>query len=748
MRLRIKNKIIIYIVPFVFMAFILVAGVVSLELKKKMMDLIEVSLLSTSQEVALNLEIVMNVASRDTLNLSRAPSIYSYNDNIDYDILEDAKISRNEMELFLTEFISQVTVYDRVRYFDKTGTVIVDAGGDSTGQQHLTALELALKAKKGDVSISPLMFDGASDKYVMYHITPVVTDEFKGGIILDLNWSVVLDKLEQVKVAYDGFVMIGDRSKNQVLCYPPDMSKLLSHDAAGMPQISAMLAQGNGQVNYISDGFDYTMFLVEIKKYGWTVGTTVERNKIMAEAYGVFSKIAAITAVVIIVLIIVIITVAKSITEPISELVCSTAEISSGNLNQDINVCGRDELGQLSRSFVQMRDAVRAKIKDLDSLQSYLASIINSMPSILIGINDRYEISQWNAEAEKVTGVTKEKALGEILYDVFPQLVDEKDNISEAITTNEIKSTLQREAMVNGSVRYEDITIYPLIACGTLGAVIRIDDVTTRQQLEKIMIQTEKMQSVGGLAAGMAHEINNPLAAITQGIQNITRRLDPASKKNVEAAAAFDIDMEKLHMFLIDRKILTFLDGGREAVKRAAQIVKNMLMFARKTDYLMVATDMAALIDHTIELGTTDYDMKKKYDFKFVDIIKEYDDELPLVNCCPSEIEQVLLNLFKNGVQAMENIKNEKYKPQFYIRLKKEADFIRIEVEDNGPGIQENIKQRVCEPFFTTKPVGIGTGLGLSVSYMIINQNHGGTLDVESEVGAGTKFIIRLPLNS
>jgi len=263
--------------------------------------------------------------------------------------------------------------------------------------------------------------------------------------------------------------------------------------------------------------------------------------------------------------------------------------------------------------------------------------------------------------------------------------------------------------------------------------------------MEKMMAQTEKMMSVGGLAAGMAHEINNPLSIITQGIQNIQRRLDPSTEKNIQAAEPYDIDLKKLHQFLVDRKIVSFLDGGRKAVERAAVIVKNMLAFSRQSNSDKVPVDLKKLVDHTLELGSTDYDMKKKYDFKFIPIKKEYGNDVPMLMCCPSEIEQVLLNLFKNALQAMEEVSDVVYHPEFHIRINRDRDFVRIEIEDNGPGIPEHVKKRIFEPFFTTKAVGKGTGLGLSVSYMIITQNHGGTFEVESEEGRYTKFIIRLP---
>jgi len=152
------------------------------------------------------------------------------------------------------------------------------------------------------------------------------------------------------------------------------------------------------------------------------------------------------------------------------------------------------------------------------------------------------------------------------------------------------------------------------------------------------------------------------------------------------------------------------------------------------------------LIDKTITLASTDFDLKKQYDFKSIKIKKEYSDHLPAVPCESAKIQQVLLNIFSNGAQAMQE--GETRNPLFIIttRLEKERNMACIEIKDNGPGIDAETRKRIFEPFFTTKPAGVGTGLGLSVSYFIITENHGGEMAVESSPGAGFKILIRLPL--
>jgi len=261
------------------------------------------------------------------------------------------------------------------------------------------------------------------------------------------------------------------------------------------------------------------------------------------------------------------------------------------------------------------------------------------------------------------------------------------------------------------------------------------------------MIQTEKIMSVGGLAAGMAHELNNPIGAMLMGTQNVMNRLSPDLKPNLQAAEEEGIDLHRLHLYLEKRNILAYLKGVQESGTKASRIILNMLKFSRKSEFKMIPTDLANLLENVLELAGKNYDLKQKYDFRRISIIKEFDKDVPRVPCTETEIEQVFLNLFKNAAQAMSE-NNQCDAPFLAIRLSKEGNKAKIEVEDNGPGIEEAVKKRVFEPFYTTKPVGKGTGLGLSVSYMIITDYHKGTMEVESTPGKGTRFIIGLPLQA
>jgi len=386
--------------------------------------------------------------------------------------------------------------------------------------------------------------------------------------------------------------------------------------------------------------------------------------------------------------------------------------------------------------------------KEVHRLRNYLANIIDSMPSILIGVDSTGIVTQWNHEAQLTTGIPADRAVGRTLGDAFPRLSKEMGKIATSIKNRHQESDPKRAYQQNGETHFEDITIYPLTANGVEGAVIRVDDVTEQVRLEEMMIQTEKMLSVGGLAAGMAHEINNPLAGMMQTANVLGNRLTNIDiPANIEAAKTAGIDMQSIQHFMQERGVLRMVDSITESGRRVADIVDNMLSFSRKSNAIVSSHEVSELLDKTLELAATDYDLKKQYDFKAIKIIKEYTEKLPPVPCEGAKIQQVILNILRNGAQAMEDPAIDT--PTFILRTyhEPEKSSVCIEIKDNGKGMDAATRKRIFEPFFTTKPVGVGTGLGLSVSYFIITENHEGEMSVDSEPDKGATFVIRLPLN-
>lgn len=388
---------------------------------------------------------------------------------------------------------------------------------------------------------------------------------------------------------------------------------------------------------------------------------------------------------------------------------------------------------------------------ELSRLRNYMANIIDSMPSVLIGVSRNGKITLWNSEAQRRTGLDPDSVFGRELIEVIPWFSRYRSLIEESIESRKVEYRPKQNTSTRERNRYEDLTVYPLVADHSVGAVIRLDDVTDQVHMEEMMIQSEKMLSVGGLAAGMAHEINNPLAGMMQNAEVILRRLMSDIPENVRVASEVGTTMEAVREFLEKRNIVSQLRMIHDSGRRAALIVQNMLSFARKSEGRPDSNDLREVMDRTLELAENDYDMKKKYDFRHVEIVKEYEENVPPVVCQRSKIQQVFLNILRNGTEAMHESRYRTGNPEisrFILRIREEPSFVVTEIEDNGPGIPEGLRTRIFEPFFTTKDVATGTGLGLSVSYFIVTEEHGGELEVDSVPGRYARFTVRLPLKS
>mgnify|MGYP000184984690 CR=1 FL=1 len=262
--------------------------------------------------------------------------------------------------------------------------------------------------------------------------------------------------------------------------------------------------------------------------------------------------------------------------------------------------------------------------EQLQHIQSYLINIIDSMPSILIGVNANSKVTQWNSQAQKATGVSPEEAQGQNLEKVFPRIFHEMPKVHKAIISRQQQSDAKRSYIENGDIKYEDITIYPLVTNGIEGAVIRIDDVTEKVHLEEMMIQSEKMLSVGGLAAGMAHEINNPLAGMMQTANVMRNRLTANEiPANVKTAEAVGTNMDVIHHFMNDRGVFRMLDAITDSGKRVAKIVDNILSFARKSDAETFPQDIRKLLDDNIDYFIYRYCKSESLKNEYIVVVKK-----------------------------------------------------------------------------------------------------------------------------
>ncbi|WP_051249790.1 PAS domain-containing sensor histidine kinase [Maridesulfovibrio zosterae] len=382
----------------------------------------------------------------------------------------------------------------------------------------------------------------------------------------------------------------------------------------------------------------------------------------------------------------------------------------------------------------------------IKKLQQYLSNIVDSMPSVLIGVDSQLSVTLWNYQAMVETGISSEDAMGKPLKDVFPTMTKDSELIKLAIQSGQTQRDSHRIRLKNGCEHYEDLTVYPLKTTDLEGTVIRLDDITEKNQMEEMIIQSEKMLSLGGLAAGMAHEINSPLSGIASSAYNLKRRLLEDLHSNTQMADECDTLLEKIHCYMDKRGISKMIDSITEASTRTSKLVNNILSFSRKSARKMEPTCLVELLENTYELAQNAYHTSK-LGLAEITVEREYSHTIPKLICDASMLQQVLFNIFRNGLEAMAEKEYVEDQPHFLFKIYSEKDFVVLEIEDNGPGMDDQVKDKIFNAFFTTKKDGAGTGLGLSISYFIITELHNGSMEVFSTPELFTRFVIKLPLN-
>ncbi len=373
----------------------------------------------------------------------------------------------------------------------------------------------------------------------------------------------------------------------------------------------------------------------------------------------------------------------------------------------------------------QLYRRLERKVLEYERLHDFNENIVESINVGVFAVDLEDRIESWNAQMEVMLATPRVDALGHALTDVFPsEFITEFDRVR----AEQGASTLYKFRLPTptSELRTANITIAPLLnrEFQAVGRIVIVDDITERINMETQLTQSEKLSSIGLLAAGVAHEVNTPLAVISSYAQMLSKQLLGKQLAVDEATHA---------------RLQPVLEKITQQTFRASEIVNGLLNFSRmgssefsRVDLNSVVRDTTLLLEHQLRSAN-------------VEVVTSLDDSLPEIPGNRGKLQQVLVNFVLNAKDALQGREN----PRIRIATHHAGAAVRLRVEDNGIGMSEAVLRRIYDPFFTTKSNPAqgqrkGTGLGLAVTYGIV-QEHAGTIDVSSTVGEGTVFEVVFP---
>jgi PAS domain S-box-containing protein len=399
----------------------------------------------------------------------------------------------------------------------------------------------------------------------------------------------------------------------------------------------------------------------------------------------------------------------------------------------------RDAAGRPVKLIGASRDITDQK--KVERANAQLAAIVENADAAIISMDTSRVVRTWNRGAERLYGYSAEEMIGRTMASLIPpERAAENTVFMDRLRRGEaVKHVETMRLTRSGEPIPVLLTLSPMQdRHGTfLGIAHVAEDITHVKELERQLAQTQKLESIGQLAAGIAHEINTPIQYIgdngkfLEGAFRDLVKFTEAHRRGTGDDGVFDY---------LRNEVPEAIEQLLEGVDHVARIVLAMKEFSHPGSAEKIPVDINRSIESTILVSKNEW----KY---LADLTTDFDRELPSVPCLAGEFNQVILNLIVNAAHAISDVlKDSGGRGTIHIATRRDGPMVEIRVSDTGCGIPKANQSKIFDPFFTTKPVGKGTGQGLAIAYGVIVQKHGGAIQVESEPGSGTTFIIRLPL--
>ena len=542
-----------------------------------------------------------------------------------------------------------------------------------------------------------------------------------GVLVSETNLRGVWDLVDSIRIGKKGHVYVVS-PEGSVIAHP-DKKTILRRDLyAERTEVQAALRGERGSREYRDpEGKSWLGAYAPVPDLNW--GVIVEQPTAEAYAFARTMRIASggIVLVALSVALLLGITLVRSMVRPIQELVRGTHRIAEGRLDHHIDLVREDEIGVLADSFNRMVTSLRDSRQALEAAKNFNERIVENAPVGILTVEGDHAVTSANPALIELLDLKKKKEIlgrrveeipffrkidleGFLDNGVIEQTVETEQSL-QSLLSGTAKVVIMRKVTLNRGVRFAS---NPAWQEGPV--LILIEDITEQRRTQQQLLQSEKLAGLGQLAAGVAHELRNPLSIVSSGL-HLVNRLLPGRDPKVSMAVS---KMER-------------------GIKRSQQIITNLLDFSRPASRAVEWVDTANILNQVLLLEN------KAIARRDIEMVRKY-SETSKVRANLDSMRQVFLNMVNNAIQSM---------PEggtLTLGLSQTEDgYVMAEISDTGEGISQEHLKKIFDPFFTTKEPGEGTGLGLAIVHREI-ERHGGRITVESKVGVGTKFSVFLPI--
>ncbi|GAB6037078.1 hypothetical protein JCM15519_16370 [Fundidesulfovibrio butyratiphilus] len=423
-------------------------------------------------------------------------------------------------------------------------------------------------------------------------------------------------------------------------------------------------------------------------------------------------------------------------------------------------ILNKARLERRTAALAEVNECLETEANERKQALRSVDQVLTAVSAILIGVDNAGKVTKWNASAEQALAMPASCAMGRMF--ALLSLPWDKNRVREAMATclEEQRAVKVSNLALNhkgAKEAYLLLTVNPIMGDrGEFeGFLLLGDDITELKHLETQLIHSQKLESIGQLAAGIAHEINTPIQYVSDSTQFLKEAFTDVGKVLVldeklsspdlaqadvtATAQAIREELESIDYEFLKIEVPKSFVRVQDGIERVSTIVAAMKRFSHPGGEDMQLHDLNKALENTLVVSRNEW----KY---VADVVKKLDPELPLVSCVPGDINQVLLNIVVNAAHAIGDVvKGTANRGTITVSTRHEPGWTEVSVSDTGTGIPAANREKVFDPFFTTKEVGKGTGQGLAIAYDIVVKKHGGQITFDSEEGRGTTFHIRLP---